>query len=617
MPPAGVISYDVTSLQGALANAFLILINSLFFNVKFIGHVSQYPEDSASKILNEDENVFDFVIIGAGAAGSALANRLSEQEQWSVLLIEAGDYPPPSTGVPGFFPTFMDSGPETWQYIIEKNKKNCQAYENKQCRFFRGRVIGGTSAINNLHYIRGIHEDENATDTIYETFESCPEEDRKKGDLLCKGEVHLETKYVENTRSLLNILQEAYRKTDNDMSCDKTSIGFSHSYLMIKNGERYHMGRAFLTPLKNRNNFFLLKNAVAQGIVLNDPFDKRAKGVNISTNGQKIFIQARKELILAAGAINNAKLMLLSGIGPREYLQKRKIPVSLHMPGVGKNLKFQIGVPIFITFNKSRLYSEHTEIDSIQDTFDYVMFRTGNFSHIGIHDFVTHLSTEKQSNVANVAVYHNYFKAKERMLNTWLDGWHLNLKITQKILKANDEQVILMLVPTLLRPLSSGEILLNETLHEGIPRIIGNFFTDPDGEDLLHLINAFTKVTKLLDTPPFQELGADILDIGLPECRNYKFCSIHYVKCYIMNMASPNYNVAGSLKRGPECDDSSVVKLDYEVRYIRCLRVGDSSILPATGLGNTVATDALIGVKLGETLKEKWIKDYVSPLLRK
>ncbi|KAF7276274.1 hypothetical protein GWI33_010714 [Rhynchophorus ferrugineus] len=154
--PTGIITYDITQLQGAFANAFLILINTLFFNVKLIGEYNQYPVDASPKLLSEEETIFDFIIVGAGAAGCALANRLSEQDQWSVLLLEAGDYPQTTSAVPGLFPTFYESTLETWQYELEMDKEVCGAYKNKRCWMTRGRILGGTSSINNLHYFRGI-----------------------------------------------------------------------------------------------------------------------------------------------------------------------------------------------------------------------------------------------------------------------------------------------------------------------------------------------------------------------------------------------------------------------------------------------------------------------------
>lgn len=373
------------------------------------------------------------------------------------------------------------------------------------------------------------------------------------------------------------------------------------------------MGRAFLTPLKIRSNFFLSKNTLVEGIVLNNSQDRRANGVNVSINNIKVTVRARKEVILAAGAINNAKLLFLSGLGPKDYLLKRRIPLILNMPGVGKNLNIPIAVPLFFGVNATKLYEEYTDINYVQDTFDYVMFRTGNFSNIGLNDFVTFMSTELYPNIPNIAVQHNYFKIGDKFLKTWLDGLHLNPKIIGKILKINENQIILMFIVTLVRPKSMSEIKLNDTHFQGNPNIIGNFFTDPDGHDLLSVTTAISRIANLQNTPPFEKLGIELLDIGVPDCRNYKFCSLHYVKCYIHNMIYPTSNVAGSLKRGAECNNKAVVKADYEVRYIRCLRVSDASILPSPGLGNTVAWDALSAVKLSEILKEKWIKDYVSP----
>lgn len=104
----------------------------------------------------------------------------------------------------------------------------------------------------------------------------------------------------------------------------------------------------------------------------------------------------------------------------------------------------------------------------------------------------------------------------------------------------------------------------------------------------------------------------EFLDLDIPNCRNYKFCTMGYVRCYIYNMATPNHDVAGTTPMGADCEDLAVVKENLEVRTMRCLRVADSSVLNSIPVGNTIATDAMIGFKMAEILMEKWESDYRS-----
>ncbi|XP_030752919.1 glucose dehydrogenase [FAD, quinone]-like [Sitophilus oryzae] len=605
--PTGIITYDITHLRGAFANAFLILINALFFNIKLIGDYTQYPADASSKLLDGEETTFDFIIVGAGAAGCALANRLSQQDQWSVLLIEAGDIPETTTAVPALFPTFFESALDTWQYRLEKDKETCRAYKNKQCSMFRGRVLGGTSSINNLHYYRE-RSLENSLNLIYQSIEYYP---NAEGENVYEGDIQLEK--INSSSEIRSVLREAYEKLSFNEALENSPLGILENYLTIKEGERLNMARAFLTSVKSRSNFFLAKNTVVDSIVTNHPIDKRVKGVNVTISDKKVFLQARKELILTAGSINNAKLMLLSGMGAKDYLLTRKIPVILDLPGVGKNLQMHVTIPMFVSLNATFDSNQSSELEFIRSVFDYIMVRSGNLSTIGIHDFSLYASTAEHPTDPTIAIHHNYFHIQDRMLAAWLNGWKFEQKISTNLLEKNRNQPILLFLVTLMQPKSRGEILLNETHFQSSPNIVGNFLKDEENEDMRSLLTGFTLVTNATETAPLKDIGAELIDIGLPDCRSYKFCSLHYVKCYIKNMVHPTSDVAGTTARGPECDKYSVVKNDFEVKQMRCLRIADSSILNEIPVGNTVASDAMLGISVSEILKEKWIKDYVSP----
>ncbi|VEN57086.1 unnamed protein product [Callosobruchus maculatus] len=123
------------------------------------------------------------------------------------------------------------------------------------------------------------------------------------------------------------------------------------------------------------------------------------------------------------------------------------------------------------------------------------------------------------------------------------------------------------------------------------------------------MLSGFNFITNFTSTV-LNAVGGEFIDIDVPNCRNYKFCSMRYVRCYIENMAFPRGGIAGTTRMGPECDETAVVKEDLELRRVRCLRVADSSILRELPRANTIATDAAIGFRLGEILKAKWMKDY-------
>lgn len=504
-----------------------------------------------------------------------------------------------------------------------KDPKSCKAFLDGSCLLSRGKALGGTSTINDFLYIRGTHEDYNRNDfefwngnISYRIFNHIEYLLGEHKCTICNyggsGMIHIEFANFSDVPK--KILVDAYQSTGYRRVPRRASIGFLECPLTIKDGERFNMAKAFLVPIKNRANLFLTKKTEVQTIVISEPTDKRATGVNVSVAGVSFFIRAKKEVILTAGPINNAKLLLLSGIGSKTYLQSQKITTQLDIPAVGQNLQFHLTVPVFIgiepTCESSNYY--YNEIDFIKDTAEYILSKNGNLSHINIRDFVAYINPFKQGvSYPNQAINHMYFKIGDRNLMAWLDGMNYHPKIVNALLNYNRNKSLIVFLITLLYPHSRGEILLNETHHMSNPVIKGNFLSDENNNDYLTLLSGFTYVTNL--TNYMSNNRAEVVNLDLPDCRNFKFCSQSYVKCYIHNMAYPNGDVIGTAKMGPECDKTAVVKETLEVRTMRCLRIADSSVLNNMPVGGNVATDAMVGFRLGEILKEKWLKNYISP----
>lgn len=523
--------------------------------------------------------------------------------------------------VPGLHTTLIRSR-EDWQFRLEKDRRCCKASLDGACLLSRGRVLGGTSTIDNLLYTRGNYEDYDRNNfefwngnMSYEIFHHL-EGFKGNNCSSCKygkvGLLHLET--VNYTDSAKIILMDAYKESGYKRKPRRATVGFGEKLLLLKGGERFNVAKAFLSPIKYRENLLLAKNSVVEGITVTERIDKRANGVNVSIDGVTFNLRAKKEVILAAGAINNAKLLLLSGVGSRGYLTSQKLPTYIDIPAVGKNLMFHLTLPVFVAIaseghNGQNYYSE---MDLIKDTADYVLKREGNFSHTNIQDFVNYINpVENNSGYPTLAIYHMYFKIGDRNLMAWVDAMNYHPKIINSLLQYNRDKGLVLFLITLLYPRSRGEVLLNDTHHLSNPKIKGNFLTDEEQYDFKTLLGGFVYVNNLTDH--MQKRNAEFVDLKLPECKNFKFCSQAYVKCYILSMAFPNHDVAGTTKMGPECDESAVVKETLEVRQMRCLRVADSSVLNTIPLGGTVATDVMIGFRLGEILKEKWLKDYISP----
>lgn len=381
------------------------------------------------------------------------------------------------------------------------------------------------------------------------------------------------------------------------------------------------MAEAFLAPIKDNPNFYLSLKSEVIKLNMNPRDPNRVKTVTVNVRGKVMDIRVRKEVILTAGAINNAKILLLSGIGPKCDLARRNVTVVKHLPGVGKNLQMHLNVPVFVGIKKCKdgqedniedceldAYKQH---DFFRDIFYYVIHREGNLANIDINDIVVYMYTKRGGGIfPNVGIYHNYFKINDTKFQNVLNTFQFTPSIDRCLRYLNRGRSVVLFSISLLRPDSKGEVSLNNKDIYANPKITPHFLTA--GEDMDTLTTAFKLVKNMIENNEINTLNASVLNIDIPNCRHLAPGSVKYARCYIINMAYPIPDVAGTAKMSMPCDNNMVVNKVLEVRGIRCVRVGDSSILPNITIGSSVATDIMLGFRLAEILKGKWLKHYSS-----
>ncbi|XP_023952473.2 glucose dehydrogenase [FAD, quinone] [Bicyclus anynana] len=559
-----------------------------------------WPPDSAINVIDKGSNIqYDFIIVGAGTAGSLFASQLSNiYPSWSILLIEAGDDPGIDSEIPAFLFLNQNSSYD-WFYKTYPDGQSCLGFRNRSCIWSKGKGLGGSSSINAMIYLRGHPED-------FMDWETSGNNGWGYKDLI---------KYFEKQEELFNITDSAFPGyqnewydvidkaweelgfTANNYRNHETIIGTKKARILTQNGKRSNTAKVYFNKLGE--NVVIMKNTKVEKVLLNKK-TKQALGVHIRhQSGKSMDIIAKKEVVLAAGSIATPQLLLLSGIGPRKHLELLNIDCLLNLP-VGKNLQDHLFFPLFFKTNmNNELPRDLINILLLQ----YMVTRTGPFSNIGLTDYMSFINTNNDSDYPDIQFHHTYFTKNDNfVLKPYLFGVGYSDEIVQAIEALNKKQDMLGIYPTLLKPKSRGEILLSKS-DLSKPIIKTNYFQHPD--DLVTLIKAINFVQKLEKTSSFKALGIELLNVKIQGCHNYSYTDAYW-ECYIRHMATTVYHPVGTTKMGPEQDGSSVVGRDLIVHGLRNLRIVDASIMPKIPSANTMAATLALAQKAVDIIKGQY-----------
>nr|CAD7392754.1 unnamed protein product [Timema cristinae] len=294
---------------------------------------------------------YDFIIIGGGTAGAVMANRLSERSDWTVLLLEAGGDETLLSDIPLLMPTLQLS-PLDWQFKTEPSGNYCLGMQEGRCNWPRGKVLGGSSVLNAMLYVRGNprdydrwEEEGNPGWGYRHVLEYFKKSEDVKIDYLSDSPFHQKGGYltVEEfryrtpiTKAFLAAGREMGYKI-NDLNGAKQT-GFMSSQGTLRKGLRCSTSKAFLRSSSGRKNLHISMHSFVHKIII-DKDRKVATGVMFSKGGRMRTVNAAKEVILSAGAIQSPQLLMLSGVGPSKHLLELNISVILDRPGVGENLQ--------------------------------------------------------------------------------------------------------------------------------------------------------------------------------------------------------------------------------------------------------------------------------------
>ncbi|KAF2891390.1 hypothetical protein ILUMI_14783 [Ignelater luminosus] len=584
---------------------------------QFLKNASQWeqPTDSRRffKLINEQQEAihhghYDFIIVGAGAAGSVLTNRLTESGKFKVLVLEAGGQENDFTDVPGFAPYLVRSD-FNWGYKTIPQTNSCLGFRNKQCNYPRGKAIGGSTVINFLMYLRGNKLDfdkwgSNSPGWDYESVlpyfkksENSTIDYEDPGYHGHHGPVSVETaRYhpdITNT-----FLKAAAQRGSTILDYNgKDQIGYSRTQMMTKRGKRSSAGKAFVTPIVHRENLELLDHSLGIKILINN---KKAYGVEFIRNSKKYKATTSKEVIISGGTINSPQILMLSGIGPKEHLEELGIPVVQDLP-VGENLQDHQVYPAL-------LFSTNISIENESPIQENIKQYLKGYGPLTVASAITGIGLDNPNvKTKNSLVEYAFFSGRiEDAVPFLLDFMQMTEENWQAISEPLAGKYVWGMFSNLLHPKSRGTITLKTKDPLDYPLMDSNHYSDPDGDDMREMLTLIKDVLDISNTPAFQAIDSKYVSNPLPACTNCRHLSDDYWRCALRQLTFSLLHAVATCRMGPKSDKTAVVDKELKVYGISGLRVADASVIPFPLSANPTAAVYMVAEITSDLIRKEY-----------
>ncbi|XP_067124760.1 glucose dehydrogenase [FAD, quinone]-like, partial [Centruroides vittatus] len=555
----------------------------------------------------------NYILVGSGSGGSVLTNRLSKNPSINVLLLEAGERPALISEIP-FLHMSALSTKYNWDFPTVPSRRIAHAIKGRSFNLGAGKVLGGTPMLNHNLYVRGNRKDydnwaKNGAigwdwKNVFPYF--LKSEDNRNRRIVKNGYHGVDGELIIQYPPFHTPMVRGYLGSAKAIGYRLGDYNAAHQTVFmppqgtINRGRRWSTLHAFINPVVGRRNLEIVTSAYVTKILIDDY--NRAYGVVFDHYNKTFRAIAKREVIICAGTFNSPKLLMLSGIGPKEVLNKFHIPVKSDLP-VGNNLIDHVstlGLQFIVdtyTFKETRITKE--------DFMDILINGTGPLTSLGGVEVIGFANSKynKDLDWPDLEIFWVSRSVSSDSVLREMSGAVEELK---KIFEKYSYLDTISCIPNPTRVKSKGVVSLQSTDPYEYPLIDLNYFSHTD--DLKVSVEGLKVCLQMASSKPMKKLGVRPLPYVIPGCEKYELFSDNYLGCMLIAFPLPAHHFAGTCKMGHPKDPTTVVDPTLKVKGVQNLRVVDASIIPIMIGGHTNIPTMMIAEKAADFI----LDDYFS-----